>query len=349
MGTSYYTEQQHGTYKVFDLGDFELASGATLRGAKLAYACYGELNEAGDNAILFPVMFSGTHAAMATYVGTGLALDPEKYFIVIPNQLGGGLSTSPHNYEGPYHASYFPDLSISDDVRAQHLLLTHLGIKRLKLVTGWSMGAQQTYEWIVKYPDMVERAAPIGGTARTTSHCALYIDVFTEALKSDQAWQGGKYSDSSDVELGLRRMSHVFAMMGASRDLFNKALWKDYGFSSKEDFLKGFWEQWFLPMDPNNLLSMAKKWRSGDVSKYYNGDLASALASVKAKVFIVAFTKDMFIALEDCQADHNMIPESELITVDSPWGHFSMLGLSKSDFYAIDTTLKTLLSYDSGI
>lgn len=340
---AFYTAEQHGDFEVHDLGDFVLEGGATLRDAKLAYTTYGELNERGDNAILFPVMFSGTHAAMAPYVGEGLALDPAQYFIVIPNQLGGGLSSSPHNYPAPYDARYFPEVTIGDDVRAQHQLLAHLGVKHLELVTGWSMGAQQTYEWAVRYPDMVERAVPIGGTAKTTSHCALYVDVFCQALTSDPAWNGGDYHQSTDVEEGLRRMAHVFAMMGVSREFYNENMWQEFGFSSYEDFLKGLWESWFLPMDPNNLLCMAKKWRSGDVSKLFGGDLAKALASITARVFVISFEKDMFISAADCRQEQQMISGSTLISIPSLWGHFTMLGVNPDDFKLIDNTLKIVL------
>ncbi|NQZ54267.1 MAG: alpha/beta fold hydrolase [Piscirickettsiaceae bacterium] len=344
---NYYTSEQHGDFEVYELGDFVLEGGETLRGATLAYTCYGKLNSQGDNAILFPVMFSGTHSAMAPYVGEGLALDPEKYFIVIPNQLGGGLSTSPHNTNGPYQAGYFPNLSIGDDVRAQNQLLTHLGVKHLQLVTGWSMGAQQTYEWAVRYPNMVERAAPIAGTAKTTPHCSLYVDVFCEALTSDPAWNNGAYKESSDVEVGLRRLSHVFAMMGVCQNFYNDELWADYGFSSKEDLLKGLWENWFLPMDPNNLLCMAKKWNSGDVSLHTNGDLSAALASITANVFVISFEQDMFISPADSMKEQQMIPRSELVSIPSPWGHFTMLGISPEDFKAIDSSLKRLLETES--
>ncbi|SFJ80112.1 alpha/beta fold hydrolase [Methylophaga sulfidovorans] len=341
---TYYSAEQHGDFEVYDLGDFVLEGGATLRNAELAYTTYGELNEQGDNAILFPVMFSGTHAAMAPYVGEGLALDPSQYFIVIPNQLGGGLSTSPHNYYGPYHARHFPELSIGDDVRAQHQLLESLGVKQLQMVTGWSMGAQQTYEWAVRYPDMVKRAAPIGGTAKTTSHCSLFVDVFCEALKSDPAWSKGDYDSSSEVQEGLRRMGHVFAMMGVSREFYNQNVWQEFGFSSYEDFLTGLWENWFLPMDPNNLLCMAKKWRQGDVSRHFDGNLTQALASITAKVSVVSFEKDMFITAADCKLEQQMISGSELISIPSLWGHFTMLGVNPDDFKLIDNTLKKILA-----
>lgn len=88
----------------------------TIRDCKLAYKTFGKLNEAKDNAILFPHMYSGTHKAMEIYIGEGMALDPSKYFIILPNQLGNGLSSSPHNTPFPFGRGAFPKVRISDDV-----------------------------------------------------------------------------------------------------------------------------------------------------------------------------------------------------------------------------------------
>src|SRR5699024_5950678 len=119
---------------------------------ELAVSTHGELNEAKDNAILIPTWVSGTHQTWEqVYIGPGRALDPTKYFIIIVNQIGNGLSTSPHNTtEAGISMSRFPRVRIGDDVRAQRLLLsTHFGIETLALVVGGSMGAQQTWEWAV--------------------------------------------------------------------------------------------------------------------------------------------------------------------------------------------------------
>lgn len=96
----YYTQDNHGPYDMFDLGDFELTSGQILNNAQLAYSVHGRLNPQKDNAILFTIMFSGTSRNMAGYIGADMALDPEKYCIILPNQLANGLSTSPHNIDG---------------------------------------------------------------------------------------------------------------------------------------------------------------------------------------------------------------------------------------------------------
>ena len=344
MGNTYYSQENHGPYSVYGLGDFSLECGKTLANCQLAYSCFGELNEDKTNAVVFTVMFSGTNKAMEKYIGKGRALDPEKYFIVVPNQLGSGLSTSPHNAPSPDSGPDFPEISIGDDVRAQHQLLTEkFGVKSIELVLGWSMGAQQTYEWCVRYPEMVRRAAPIAGTAKTTPHDSLYVDVFCEALKTDPAWDGGRYAGPHDVELGLKRLAHVFALMGNCTEFYRRQKWTDLGIDSLDNYLSGFWETWFKPMDPNNLLCMASKWKRGDVSAFTGKSLEDTLGAIQAKVFVVAFSEDMFIPVSDCKAEQELIPGSELKVISTLWGHFGMLGLDQKDFDSIDAHLGELL------
>ena len=95
-------------YEVFDLGDVTLQHGATLRDAKLAYKTYGELNADKSNAIVYPTWYSGRHWDNEWLIGDGMALDPAKYFIIVPNMLGNGLSSSPSNAPPPYNAARFP-------------------------------------------------------------------------------------------------------------------------------------------------------------------------------------------------------------------------------------------------
>ncbi len=345
LNNEFYTEASHGAFEIFDLGDFQLERGGTLPDAKLAYATFGDLNAAKDNVIVFPVMFSGTSGSLKHYIAEGLALDPSKYFVVVPNQLGNGLSSSPHNTPAPHGMSSFPPLDIADDVRAQHRLLTeHFGVSAIELVLGWSMGAQQTYEWAIRYPDMVRRAVPIAGTARCTPHDALYVDTFCEALKSDPAWNGGEYTEAHAVETGLRRLAHVFALMGVCSEFYKQELWKRIGMESLEKMLSDFWEKWFLLMDPNALLCMADKWKTGDVSAPYGGDLGKAMARITAKTTVIAFSEDMFVPLRDCHAEQALISGSKLCTLDSLLGHFTMFGLFEEDFKRINEILSEALA-----
>ena len=140
--------------------------------------------------------YSGTSKIIEqAYIGKGQALDPDKYFIVVVNQIGNGLSSSPHNMPAPEGMANFPKVRIGDDVRAQHQLLTErFGLTSLALVVGSSMGAQQTYEWAVRYLEIVKRAAPIVGTAKNTDHDFLFTETLVEAITSDPAFAVGHYN-----------------------------------------------------------------------------------------------------------------------------------------------------------
>src|ERR1700746_1419770 len=142
INNSYYSQDVHGPYELHDIGNLELEEGGTIRNGQLASTTFGTLNAAKDNAILIPTWYSGTNKIIEqVYIGDGRALDPAKYFIVIVNQIGGGLSTSPHNTPPPAGMGNFPHVRIGDDVRAQHKLVTEkFGLKRFALVVGGSVG-----------------------------------------------------------------------------------------------------------------------------------------------------------------------------------------------------------------
>lgn len=179
-------------YKIFELGDFTLQFGATVRNAKLAYKTYGNLNADKSNVIVYPTWYSGQHYDNEWLIGEGMALDPQKYFIIIPNMIGNGLSSSPSNTPEPYNKARFPNVTFYDNVRAQHKLVTEVfGINKIALVTGWSMGAGQTYQWGVSYPEMVERIFPFCGSAKTSLHNIVFLEGVKAALQADAAWKHG--------------------------------------------------------------------------------------------------------------------------------------------------------------
>lgn len=346
MSNKYYTEEVHGKFDCFEIPVFDLEDGSRLRGLKIAYATCGTLSPAKDNAILFPTWYSGTSQIIQqAYIGAGRALDPSKYFIIIPNQIGNGLSSAPSNMPAPLNASRFPHISIGDDVRAQHALVTEkFGLSKLQLVLGGSMGAQQTYEWAVRFPDMVARAAPIAGTARGTAHNKLLVETFKDAITSDPAWDHGWYKCSTEVHRGLRRHARVFAASGFTSQLFNKEGWRGLGFTTPEDFLTSFVEGYFGPMDPNNLLTMLNKWHGGDVSRNTGGCLKTALGRITAKMAVIAIEEDVFFPLADIKAEQGMVPGSTLKTVSSDWGHLALFGVDAGYNSAVDSYLKELLA-----
>jgi homoserine O-acetyltransferase/O-succinyltransferase len=343
---AYYGQEGHGPYELIDIGDLDLEEGGTLRGCKLAVATHGQLNAAKDNAILVPTWYSGTSKIMEqVYIGPGRALDPGKYFIVVVNQIGNGLSSSPHNTVGDQGGANFPKVRIGDDVRAQHKLLTErFGLKTLALVVGGSMGAQQTYEWAVRYPDMVQRAAPIAGTAKNTEHDFQFTETLVEAITTDPGFAGGDYKASGDVAAGLKRHAKLWTVMGWSTEFFRAGRHKALGFESVQAMVDNFMTGYFAPMDPNDLLAMAWKWQRGDVSRHTGGDLAAALKRIKAKTFVMPISHDMFFPPADCQAEQQLIPGSEFRPLASIDGHLALFGVDPQALAQIDTHLSALLA-----
>ena len=153
----------------FELGNFALQSNTILENAFIGFRSYGSLNEARDNVIVFPTWYTGTNDQVEPYVGAGKALDPEKYFIVVPDMFTNGSSSSPSNAPGPHQGLKFPLVTPFDNVIAQRRLLEeHFGITSVELMVGFSMSGQQAYHWAALHSDFVKRACSICGTAKTS-------------------------------------------------------------------------------------------------------------------------------------------------------------------------------------
>ncbi|GLR54968.1 alpha/beta fold hydrolase [Shinella yambaruensis] len=334
-------------YEIFELGDFALQNGAILREAKLAYKTFGTLNAAKDNAILYPTWYSGQHYDNEWLVGPGMALDPDRYFIIIPNMFGNGLSSSPSNTPEPYNAARFPKVTAYDNVRAQHRLVTeHLGISHLRLVTGWSMGGLQTFHWGAMYPGMMDLLAPFCGSAKCSRHNFVFLEGVKAALTADGAFQDGWYKEKPHK--GLRAAARVYAGWGFSQSFYREELdLKTLGYASLEDFLVSFWEGFFLPKDPNNLLAMLWTWQNGDISAntLYNGDYKAALNAIKAKAYVMPGRTDLYFPPEDSENEVANMLNATYVPIPSIWGHFAGgPGTNPVDVKFLDDKLKELLA-----
>jgi homoserine O-acetyltransferase len=206
-----------------------LQSGVRLPNATIVYKTYGKLNDAGDNCILLPTYYTGTHDSYARLVARSRALDPTKYFIVIPNMLGNGLSCSPSNMAPPFHAAKFPKISIGDNVRLQHRLLAEtLKVKQIALIYGWSMGAMQAFTWAATYPHMVQRLLPVCGSARCWPLNHVFLEGVHAALTADPNFMAGNYT--SPPEAGLRAFGRSYAGWAYSAAFYRDALYRNLGY-----------------------------------------------------------------------------------------------------------------------
>ena len=333
-------------HEIYELGDIVLQSGLKLRGARLAYKTYGALNPGKDNVIIFPTFFSSQHTGNEPMIGPGMALDPERYFIIVPNLFGNGLSSSPSNTPPPYDRARFPGITYYDNINCQHRLVTEkFGIERIALVCGFSMGAQQSYHWGAMFPDMVERIAPWCGSARTSPHNFVFLEGVRAALTADGAWQGGWYRQQPST--GIRAMARVYAGWGPSQAFYREKVYLEMGYSSLEDYLISAWEGRFLELDANDILAMVHTWQKGDISDnpLYQGDFLKALGAIKAKARLMPSETDQYFPPADNEMEVSYMPNAELHVIPSIWGHLAGgPGRNPKDTQFIDTKLKELLA-----
>jgi homoserine O-acetyltransferase len=268
-------------------------------------------------------MYSGTPASLDGWIGPGRPLDPARWFVICPGQFGNGESSSPSNTSGA-----FPALTIGDDVAAQHRLVTdQLGVERLALVLGFSMGAQQAYEWAVRFPAMVRRLAVFAGLARTTAANDLLVATSAEALQTG----------------GTKQHAHFWAATGLSADLFRAARWRDAGFESVDDLVTRLFEEDYGRFDASDLLCQLAKWHRADVSRHAGGDLGAALGRITARTVVAGFSHDRWFPLADCEVEQRLVPDSELRIVESLWGHYAW-GMTQAETDQIENVLRDLLA-----
>lgn len=330
-------------YEIFDLGPVALQCGLTLPRAKLAYKTYGELNSARDNVIVMPTFYGAQHYENETAMAAWRSLEPKKYFIVMPNMFGNGLSSSPSNTPPPFDRAVFPHVTIYDNVVCQHRLVTeHLGAKRIKLVVGFSMGAQQAYQWAASYPELVEAIAPICGSAKTSPHNFLFLEGVKAALTADAAFAEGWY-DKPPVK-GLRAFARVYMGWGFSQDFFREQEYRKMGLASLEDSIR-FLEGYFRKHDANDLLAMLWTWQHADISanERYNGDFAAALKAIKARALVMPGETDLYFRVRDNELEVAQMPNAELRPIPSIWGHVAGLGVYPPDNEFIDAGLRDAL------
>jgi homoserine O-acetyltransferase len=202
-------------YEIFEAGDMVLQSRLTYRKARLAYKTYGTLDAAKSNAIVYPTSYGAQHYDLEWAIAPGKALDPTKYFIVIMNKFGNGLSSSPSNTPAPFDRARWPHFTMADNVRVQQRLLHEVfGIEQVNLVYGFSMGAQQAFHWGALFPDRVERIAAICGSAKTSPHNFVFLEGVKAALTADPAWQDGWFA--APPTRGFQAMGRVYAGWGLS-------------------------------------------------------------------------------------------------------------------------------------
>jgi len=309
-------------FQEFSLGNVKLLSGKVLKSAKLVYKTYGKLNTNQSNVIILPTFYTGTHIRNEGFIGKNRAINPNKYFIISINMFGNGLSSSPSNSSRLQDGSQFPEITLWDNIYCQHKLITEkLKIKKIALVTGWSMAGCQSYQWAAQYPDMVKSILPFCASSKTSIHNHVFLEGIKAALTADVNWKNGTYKKQPLA--GLKAFGRVYAGWAFSQDFYRKKLYKNLGFKNAEDLLKNWANDHAKNWDANDLLCKLKTWQLNDIScgPLYKGNYIKALKSIKAKTILMPCNQDLYFRTEDNIYEKKFINKVSLKPIDSPYGH----------------------------
>jgi homoserine O-acetyltransferase len=304
---------------VLDLGDYEVERGGVIRDAKLSWQTHGTLNAAGDNVIVYPCSYGATQVDLSWLIGPDLVLDPEKWFIVIPDMFSNGLSSSAADDDD------FPALvTMADNVRAQHrLIFEEFGATRIAASYGFSMGAGQAYHWAALYPELVERAIIVCGSARTSLHNRVFLSGLLRTLEAaPEHLGGGRFS--AEPHAAVRAFANIYAGWGLSQDFYRERLFETVlGAPDLATFIRTDWEESFAQNRAANLYAQALTWQEADISAnpLYGGDLTAALSSITARVLLMPGTTDLYFRVADNAAELEHLKHGRLAPIESSWGH----------------------------
>lgn len=307
---------QEGT---FALGDFRLQSGEVLHDAKIVWKSYGTFT--GANAIVYPTSYSAQHPDIEWLIGPDGILDPTRWFVVIPNMFGNGLSSSPADQPD------YPSLVTAyDNVTAQRRLMREVfGVEKIACVYGWSMGAQQAYHWAAAFPDAVERIVINCGSARTAPHNRVFLSGIRAILEAAPEHVGnGRFSAEPYAALGA--FGRVYAGWALSQDFYRGGLHVSaLGAKDLEDYLTNTWEPRFRRRRAANLHAQIKTWEAGDIGAHelYGGSLPAALRAIKARVLLMPGQTDLYFRVADNEAELPYLARAELKPIPSIWGHLA--------------------------
>src|SRR6185437_3189403 len=280
------TPSQTSPQKFAVLGDFELQSGEVIHDCRLGYRTFGHLNSDKSNAVLVAIWFGGNSEQLAGAFGPGGMVDSSKYFVITIDPLGNGVSSSPSNSKLQPHMK-FPQFTMADMVNSEHELLTQvLHIHHLKGVTGGSMGGMQTFQWMVSFPDFMDKAIPVVGSPRLGSYDLMLWHLQNDVVMNDPAWKNGDYTENP-ARLAL---GEIGAITLRTPHNFNHEHTRD----QVPDLIHHY--ELDPTMDANDHIRTTQAVMSLDVSAPFGGSMERAAATVKAKVLIVVSLEDHVVS-----------------------------------------------------
>ena len=337
-------------------GPLRLDGGVLLSPVDIAYETYGTLAADGSNAVLICHALTGDQYVASDHpitgkpgwwtrmVGSGKPIDPERHFVVCANVLGSCMGSSGpatvNPATGQPWAKSFPVITIRDMVRAQAMLLDHLGVGTVTLVGG-SMGGMQALSWAATFPDRVTKAVVIASTARHTAQNIAFHEVGRQAIMADPNWRGGDYYGDGDppaAGLAVARMAaHITYLSEAGlTEKFGRRLQareaKSFGFDADfqvESYLRHQGLSFTDRFDANSYLYITRAMDYFDLAEEHGGLLANAFKGSRTRFALVSFDTDWLYPTPESRAIVHALNAAgaavSFVELSSPFGHDAFL------------------------
>jgi homoserine O-acetyltransferase len=329
--------------KIFQLGDFRLENDLILPHAFIKFATYGKLNKEKNNVLVLPSSYGADYRSYDFLIGSDKAIDTNQYFVILTQLFANGHSSSPSNTKAPFDGPRFPNTTILDNVKAQYALVhDYLNVKKIKAVIGFSMGAQQAFQWAISYPNYVQSIIPFCGTAKTYPHGFARLEAAISTIEADDKFNNGNYTTQPIA--GLKAWSLHWASWFLSQEWYRQEKFKTFGNKSVNAFLQARIEK-DKDVDANDRIAQAKTWQSHDISKNtnFNGDIEKALSSIPCKVLYMPSLTDLYFPIAEVEYEKAFIKQVVYIPIPSIWGHLAGAGINPEDNLFLNKQIRSFL------
>ncbi|WP_248345008.1 homoserine O-acetyltransferase MetX [Anaeromyxobacter paludicola] len=315
-------------------GELPLEMGGTLPEVQVAYRTWGTLDRDGANAVVVCHALTGSADADRWWTkmfGPGRAFDPERDFVLCSNILGSCYGTTgPASIDPRTGAPYlgdFPLVSIRDMVRVQRELCRALGVTRVRLVVGGSLGGMQTLEWALSYPELVDAFAFIASSARHSAWCIGLSEAQRQAIYADPRWRGGRYDPADPPLAGLAAARMMAMCTYRSRDSFEQRFARrpqTAGTYAVESYLRYQGQQLVDRFDAASYVALTRAMDTHDVSRG-RGEYEEVLRGLRKPALVVSIDTDVLYLPEEQREVAELVPGARFERIESPHGHDAFL------------------------
>jgi len=294
------------------LGDFELENGAVIKDCQIGYRILGEMNSDKSNILLYPTWFGGTSEHVSGLVGPEKFVDNSELCVIIVDALGNGVSSSPSNSKKQKNGK-FPEFTIYDMVQSQYKLLTeHLDIKHLYGIIGGSMGSFQTFEWVVCYPDFIDKALPYVCSPALSSYDLLQLQLQLDIIEASR--------NAGFPEQKIQRLANITTELFARTPEY---IVENHPRVEFDKYLAGFDREPSEQFTSWNKASQIQAMQQHNIFRHYGGSQENAARAIKAEILMIVSATDHIVNPIPARKFAQIL-DCEIVVLENNCGHLAI-------------------------